>query len=165
MKTVLRSKELTCPSCIAKIEKALTAVDGVETAKVFFNSDSFHSGLPSSSLSSLPENGLRSTLFTESLPLSIALESSKYRKVQGDQQVLGRRGLAGTWQPNPVKDREEVSQRISFSMLRKTFKKCSPRDLSNSASHFSIFCASYFGFFKRMDLTSSRSLALPAITL
>lgn len=38
MKTVLRSKELTCPSCIAKIEKALTAVDGVETAKVFFNS-------------------------------------------------------------------------------------------------------------------------------
>jgi copper chaperone CopZ len=38
MKTVLRSKELTCPSCIAKIEKALTAVDGVENAKVFFNS-------------------------------------------------------------------------------------------------------------------------------
>lgn len=38
MKTVLRSKELTCPSCIAKIEKALTAVDGVDTAKVFFNS-------------------------------------------------------------------------------------------------------------------------------
>ncbi|HMN11485.1 MAG TPA: heavy metal-associated domain-containing protein [Bellilinea sp.] len=38
MKTVLRSKELTCPSCIAKIEKALTAMEGVETAKVFFNS-------------------------------------------------------------------------------------------------------------------------------
>lgn len=38
MKTVLRSKELTCPSCIAKIEKALTALDGVENAKVFFNS-------------------------------------------------------------------------------------------------------------------------------
>lgn len=38
MKTVLRSKELTCPSCIAKIEKALTSVDGVDTAKVFFNS-------------------------------------------------------------------------------------------------------------------------------
>lgn len=37
MKTILRSKELTCPSCIAKIEKALTTVDGVETAKVFFN--------------------------------------------------------------------------------------------------------------------------------
>ena len=38
MKTILRSKDLTCPSCIAKIEKALTAINGVETAKVFFNS-------------------------------------------------------------------------------------------------------------------------------
>jgi copper chaperone CopZ len=37
MKTVLRSKELTCPSCIAKIEKALTALNGVEEAKVHFN--------------------------------------------------------------------------------------------------------------------------------
>ena len=37
MKTVLRSKELTCPSCITKIEKALTALEGVETAKVHFN--------------------------------------------------------------------------------------------------------------------------------
>lgn len=37
MKTILRSKELTCPSCIAKIEKALTAVEGVEVAKVYFN--------------------------------------------------------------------------------------------------------------------------------
>ncbi|MBW6472279.1 MAG: heavy-metal-associated domain-containing protein [Anaerolineaceae bacterium] len=37
MKTILRSKELTCPSCIAKIEKALTKIDGVETAKVFFS--------------------------------------------------------------------------------------------------------------------------------
>lgn len=37
MKTVLRSKELTCPSCIAKIEKALKSVDGVEEAKVHFN--------------------------------------------------------------------------------------------------------------------------------
>jgi copper chaperone CopZ len=37
MKTVLRSKELTCPSCIAKIEKALTAVEGVSEAKVHFN--------------------------------------------------------------------------------------------------------------------------------
>jgi copper chaperone len=35
--TILRSKELTCPSCVAKIEKALIAVEGVETAKVFFN--------------------------------------------------------------------------------------------------------------------------------
>ena len=38
MKTILRSNELTCPSCIVKIEKALAALDGVETAKVFFNS-------------------------------------------------------------------------------------------------------------------------------
>jgi copper chaperone CopZ len=37
MKTILRSKELSCPSCIAKIEKALAAVDGVEAAKVHFN--------------------------------------------------------------------------------------------------------------------------------
>jgi copper chaperone len=37
MKTILRSKELTCPSCIAKIEKALTAMNGVEAAKVHFN--------------------------------------------------------------------------------------------------------------------------------
>ena len=36
-KTILRSKELTCPSCVAKIEKALKAVDGVSEAKVFFN--------------------------------------------------------------------------------------------------------------------------------
>jgi len=37
MKTVLRSQELTCPSCVAKIEKALTALPGVSSAKVFFN--------------------------------------------------------------------------------------------------------------------------------
>lgn len=37
MKTLLRSKELTCPSCVAKIEKALKNVPGVEDAKVFFN--------------------------------------------------------------------------------------------------------------------------------
>ncbi len=36
-KTVLRSKELTCPSCVAKIERALKAVDGVAGATVFFN--------------------------------------------------------------------------------------------------------------------------------
>ncbi len=36
-KTILRSKELTCPSCVAKIEKALKAVDGVAGATVFFN--------------------------------------------------------------------------------------------------------------------------------
>jgi copper chaperone CopZ len=37
MKTVLRSKEFSCPSCVAKIEKALKAVDGVQEAKVHFN--------------------------------------------------------------------------------------------------------------------------------
>lgn len=37
MKTILRSQELTCPSCVAKIEKALTALPGVENAKVSFN--------------------------------------------------------------------------------------------------------------------------------
>lgn len=38
MKTILRSKELSCPSCIAKIEKALTVINGVNNAKVNFNS-------------------------------------------------------------------------------------------------------------------------------
>lgn len=38
MKTILRSEELSCPSCIAKIEKALGKVAGVEQAKVKFNS-------------------------------------------------------------------------------------------------------------------------------
>lgn len=37
MKTILRSTELTCPSCITKIEKGLKAKTGVEEAKVFFN--------------------------------------------------------------------------------------------------------------------------------
>lgn len=37
MKTLLRSQELSCPSCVAKIENALTGVPGVETAKVHFN--------------------------------------------------------------------------------------------------------------------------------
>lgn len=36
-KTIIRSQELTCPSCVAKIEKALKAVPGVSDAKVFFN--------------------------------------------------------------------------------------------------------------------------------
>jgi copper chaperone CopZ len=37
MKTILRSQEFTCPSCVAKIEKALKAIDGVEEATVHFN--------------------------------------------------------------------------------------------------------------------------------
>ncbi|MFC5387726.1 heavy-metal-associated domain-containing protein [Aquamicrobium segne] len=37
MKTVLRSDELSCPSCVPKIEKALNALPGVEKAAVRFN--------------------------------------------------------------------------------------------------------------------------------
>ena len=37
MKTLLRSQDLSCPSCVAKIEKALQGVDGVTAAKVHFN--------------------------------------------------------------------------------------------------------------------------------
>ena len=36
-KTLLRSQELSCPSCVAKIEKALKALDGVTEATVYFN--------------------------------------------------------------------------------------------------------------------------------
>ncbi|MBK5224887.1 MAG: heavy-metal-associated domain-containing protein [Acidimicrobiia bacterium] len=36
--TNLYSDELTCPSCIAKIERRLGALDGVETATVHFGS-------------------------------------------------------------------------------------------------------------------------------
>jgi copper chaperone CopZ len=37
MKTVLRSQELSCPSCVTKIETALRHVTGVQTATVHFN--------------------------------------------------------------------------------------------------------------------------------
>lgn len=37
MKTLLRSQELSCPSCVAKIEKAIKALDGIREAKVYFN--------------------------------------------------------------------------------------------------------------------------------
>lgn len=37
MKTLLRSQDLSCPSCVAKIEKALQDIEGVTTAKVHFN--------------------------------------------------------------------------------------------------------------------------------
>lgn len=36
--TNLYSSELSCPSCVAKIEKQLLALDGVDTAKVHFGS-------------------------------------------------------------------------------------------------------------------------------
>lgn len=36
-KTILRSQELSCPSCVAKIEAALKNLDGVTEAKVYFN--------------------------------------------------------------------------------------------------------------------------------
>ncbi len=38
MKTILRSQDLSCPSCIVKIEKALGNMEGVSRAEVKFNS-------------------------------------------------------------------------------------------------------------------------------
>jgi len=38
MKTTLRSRDLSCPSCIQKIESALRRLNGVSEAKVYFNS-------------------------------------------------------------------------------------------------------------------------------
>ncbi|MCL4765506.1 MAG: heavy-metal-associated domain-containing protein [Hyphomicrobiaceae bacterium] len=38
IRAVLRSDELSCPSCIPKIEKALRSLPGVEKAEVRFNS-------------------------------------------------------------------------------------------------------------------------------
>lgn len=35
-RTLLRSSDLTCPSCVARIEKALKSLDGVEEATVHF---------------------------------------------------------------------------------------------------------------------------------
>ena len=36
-KTTLRSQELSCPSCVSKIEKELNSVDGVTSAEVHFS--------------------------------------------------------------------------------------------------------------------------------
>ncbi len=38
MKTLLRSNELSCPSCIKKIERSLESLDGVSEATVHFTS-------------------------------------------------------------------------------------------------------------------------------
>jgi copper chaperone len=37
MKTTLRSQELSCPTCVSKIEKMLTGTEGVRDATVHFN--------------------------------------------------------------------------------------------------------------------------------
>lgn len=37
-RTTLRSQDLHCPSCVAKIERALTGTAGVRSAKVNFSS-------------------------------------------------------------------------------------------------------------------------------
>ena len=37
-KVVIKLDPVTCPSCIKKIESAVTKLDGVQTAKVLFNS-------------------------------------------------------------------------------------------------------------------------------
>ena len=38
IRTLLRSDELSCPSCVAKIEKSLMALPGVTKAEVKFSS-------------------------------------------------------------------------------------------------------------------------------
>ncbi len=38
MKTILRSQDLSCPSCVAKIESGLSRMPGVTVATVRFNS-------------------------------------------------------------------------------------------------------------------------------
>ena len=42
-KTILRSDELSCPSCVPKIEKALGALPRVEKAEVKFSSGKIES--------------------------------------------------------------------------------------------------------------------------
>ena len=37
MRTILRSNDFSCPTCVTKIEKALGNLPGVETAKVHFS--------------------------------------------------------------------------------------------------------------------------------
>lgn len=37
MKTILRSEDLNCPSCVNNIESNLNAIEGIQKAKVHFN--------------------------------------------------------------------------------------------------------------------------------
>jgi copper chaperone CopZ len=37
MKTILRSEDFSCPSCVTKIETSLRKLSGVEHAKVYFS--------------------------------------------------------------------------------------------------------------------------------
>ena len=37
MKTILRSDELNCPSCVNNIESNLNSMEGIEKATVYFN--------------------------------------------------------------------------------------------------------------------------------
>lgn len=37
MQTTLRSQELSCPTCVSKIETMLTGTEGVRDATVYFN--------------------------------------------------------------------------------------------------------------------------------
>lgn len=37
MKTILRSEDLNCPSCVSNIESNLNAIEGIQKAKVHFN--------------------------------------------------------------------------------------------------------------------------------
>lgn len=37
MRTILRSKDFSCPSCVSKIETDLNSVEGVEQARVHFS--------------------------------------------------------------------------------------------------------------------------------
>ncbi|NLE71736.1 MAG: heavy-metal-associated domain-containing protein [Actinomycetales bacterium] len=65
MRTVLRSTELTCPSCVAKIERRLTALDGVTSAAVHVTTGRIvveHDGVPDDALvAAVAEAGYRAS--------------------------------------------------------------------------------------------------------
>ncbi len=53
MKTILRSSELSCPSCVLKIEKALRSIPAVREARVHFETgriDVDHDGVATETL-------------------------------------------------------------------------------------------------------------------